>query len=199
MLIPSHLRNTLKKTQINLKEAIAYQCLLSFFIDKLFTKRIINKAPLLNAYSLRVLKTAYIISLYAIFDRNKKAITLKKLINTTRYLKIKNLSIDRKKHEEFAKKSNTYLMVVSAIEKQLRDVRNKIYAHSTKEGIIIRNKPVLNQTECWLRKAEDIFEEVAELLGCSKYSDEIKADKQKLEKDLELMSSILAHRNRCIA
>ena len=188
--IPASLRKTLQVIKSNLEEIKIYDEMLSFYRNNLETKTVTKKYPSLLEYSLKILKTSYIIALYRLLDKDETSKTIKKLINSVKGLPTKNLKIDTNLHKKFIAKSDTYLKKITSIEKKLGPVRHKIYCHNSGKW---RIKPEIkiDQTTEWLHTAEAIFTEAVELIGYSDYSKSIDINKEKLVKELGCLKNII--------
>lgn len=162
MLIPVYLRDNLNFLKYKLEEIEAHRYVLSG-ITQLDTKSTTKRFPCLKDCAIKSLITFYVIEMYKLFDRDKKSITIQKLIKSILEFNIKNYHVDNKLYVKFKKQAISYLNFAESVEKKLRKVRNKLYAHNTKK-YKVKEKVNLTNTEAWLRKAIKIFNEIAILL-----------------------------------
>ncbi len=126
--------------------------------------------------------------MYRLFDKDKESKTIKKLIYSIKNLQTTNLTIDKNLHKAFIAESDSYLKIVTSIEKKLGPVRHKIYAHNSGKWRI-KTKVDLDNTTAWLHKAEDIFTEAVKLLGYSNYSEDMGITKEKIKKELDSLKN----------
>jgi hypothetical protein len=182
MRINHSLYETIDLTKSNLLEAVRYQYIFSTFLKEWREKdSIIEKYPIFIDF-IWATRTAYIITLYRVADKNKSAKTLQKLLNS---VKSQNLEMDEKSHKEFIEKCNSYLNEVNKMEEECNAVRCKLFAHS--EELKIKNQLNLQRTKEILKRFIEIFNETVESIGENGITERESEVLQQLEKDIDLL------------